>query len=268
MATNFGSGKGGVYDNSSAALYGGMNTAGTAGNVFARLAGYNPTSVYDPATIASGIDGYMNPYTEGVIDRTMGDIDRTRMMQQNENAAAAVKAGAFGGSRHGVVEAQTNEAALRTMGDASANLRSAGFNTAAQLSGQDILNKMGASDSRIGAIGMDFNNQLNAAGGLLDTAQTGGGLAETAFGMGNSITGQQMQQGTFLQQLQQMIMDRAGGQFDATTGQPRSLLDSTMAALGMSPLGNESKTTGQYTPGMFDYISLIAQSVGAAKGMK
>jgi hypothetical protein len=85
---------------------------------------------------ANDINEFMNPYTDSVVNATNADIDRQRQIALVGNEGAANSAGAFGGSRHGVADAGTNEAALRTTANADASLRSQGFQTAAQLAQQ------------------------------------------------------------------------------------------------------------------------------------
>ena len=82
---------------------------------------------------AADIEKFYNPYQEQVVQGALGDIERTRQMQEQENMARATAARAFGGSRQGVVSGMTNEAALRQSANTGAQLRSAGFNTAANL---------------------------------------------------------------------------------------------------------------------------------------
>ena len=81
-------------------------------------------------TADQGINKYMNPYTQEVIDRSMSDLERQRQMQLQQTGGQALAAKAFGGSRQGVAEALTNEAFARQMGDLSSQLRLQGFNTA------------------------------------------------------------------------------------------------------------------------------------------
>jgi len=76
---------------------------------------------------------FFNPYQEQVVQGALSDIERARQMQEQENMARATAARAFGGSRQGVVSGMTNEAALRQAATTGAQLRSAGFNTAANL---------------------------------------------------------------------------------------------------------------------------------------
>lgn len=85
---------------------------------------------------AKDISEFMNPYTDSVVNATNADINRQRQIALVGGEGAANAAGAFGGSRHGVADALTNEAALRTTADTDANLRSQGFTTAANLASQ------------------------------------------------------------------------------------------------------------------------------------
>jgi hypothetical protein len=82
---------------------------------------------------AADIERFYNPYQEQVVQGALGDIERTRQMQEQANMAQATRARAFGGSRQGVVSGMTNEAALRQAATTGAQLRQAGFNTAANL---------------------------------------------------------------------------------------------------------------------------------------
>ena len=82
---------------------------------------------------AKDIEAFYNPYESQVIEGALGDIERSRQMQDVADRARAMQARAFGGSRQGVQSALTNEAALRTAATTASGLRSAGFNTAANL---------------------------------------------------------------------------------------------------------------------------------------
>jgi hypothetical protein len=85
-------------------------------------------SQFSPADIQR----YMNPYEDAAITSALGDVERQRQMQQVSNASEATRAKAFGGSRQGVVESLTNEAALRQGGNIAAQMRAQGYQNAAQ----------------------------------------------------------------------------------------------------------------------------------------
>jgi hypothetical protein len=102
------------------------------------------------ATGASGMQAYFNPFEDQVVQGALGDIERSRQMQQMQGSAQAQRAGAFGGSRQGVAESLTNEAALRQSANTAAQLRSQGFQTAAGLGQQDAARALQAQMSNQG----------------------------------------------------------------------------------------------------------------------
>lgn len=205
----------------------GLTQAGqTAGNV----------AQYQPQSVTANLPQYQNPYTQDVINPALADVERQRQMAVNDVGAAATRAGAFGGSRHGVAESLTNEAAMRQAGQLSANLRSQGFGQAANLAQQDIANQM-------------------SAGGLnLNAANTLGNISNLGFGMGQSIADQQMQQGTMQQGLTQQLIDAARGQYDQYVNSPTNAAALPLQTIGSVPYG-QTQTTSQ-SPGLFDYLSL------------
>lgn len=134
--------------------------------------GYDPSMQGGPDAIHNQMGNYQNPYQQQVIDRTAADMNRNLDMQQNQTGAAASAAGAFGGARHGLVEAENMAQTNRAIGDMAANYNSQGFNTAAGLAGQDIGNQMTVAGQnqnamnqagQFGANAQNNVNQYNAA---------------------------------------------------------------------------------------------------------
>jgi hypothetical protein len=82
---------------------------------------------------AADIEKFYNPYETQVVQGALGDIERTRLMQEQANRDRATAARAFGGSRQAVVSGMTNEAAMRQAANTAAQLRSAGYTQAANL---------------------------------------------------------------------------------------------------------------------------------------
>ena len=105
----------------------------------AEAASINRGDVRDvPAQTGLGhIGDYLNPYTRDVIDTTLSDMNRARQMSIAGNQATATQAGAYGGSRHGIADAETNRNFIDQAAQTAAQLRSAGFNTAAGLMQSD-----------------------------------------------------------------------------------------------------------------------------------
>ena len=101
----------------------------------------------------AGIDlsPYMNPYESAVVDNTLSDLDRARQLQQQTIGANATAAGAFGGARHALREAENNRNFFDQAARTAATLRLAGFDNAQQMGLTDIGNRMRADLANQGA---------------------------------------------------------------------------------------------------------------------
>jgi hypothetical protein len=132
---------------------GGAGQTGTAeaSRLTRELAGYTPQNG------AQYMSAYQNPYEGQVVQAALGDVELARQRAGLSDRAAATAAKAFGGSRQGVAEALTNEAALRNASSTAANLRSAGFNTAAQLGQSDADRMLQGAGLRLNAAGQIGN---------------------------------------------------------------------------------------------------------------
>ena len=113
-----------------------------------RISGVGPVradQVTSGQLAETNLDPYMNPYITNVINQSMGDLERQRMMTQAQQGAAAQAARAFGGSRQGIAQAETNRAFAEQGGSLSAGLRQAGFTQAQAAAQQDIASRMQAA---------------------------------------------------------------------------------------------------------------------------
>lgn len=90
------------------------------------------------------LGAYINPYESQVVGQALSDIGRQRELEQMQRSAQATAAGAFGGSRHGIAEAETSRAFAEQAARTAAGLRQAGFDRATALAGQDIASRMQA----------------------------------------------------------------------------------------------------------------------------
>jgi len=156
---------------------------------------------------AADIQQFYNPYESQVIEGALGDIERSRMMQDVADRARATQARAFGGSRQGVQSALTNEAALRTAATTASGLRSAGFNTAANLglsarplniAGLQTSMGLGAQRDALAQARLDAQRnlpleRLAITGGALglQPANTGGTTSQPLYtsGVGSALSG-------------------------------------------------------------------------------
>jgi len=95
----------------------GMPQAQQAADVMGDLAGYQ-AGTYDPRLLSqANVQEYMSPYLEGALDPTLRAIREQQTQTLQGLGAGASRAGAFGGSRQGVLEAQTLGRFGQQMGD-------------------------------------------------------------------------------------------------------------------------------------------------------
>tara|TARA_R100000329_G_scaffold130757_1_gene109900 strand:+ start:151 stop:1071 length:921 start_codon:yes stop_codon:yes gene_type:complete len=78
------------------------------------------------------IEKFQNPFQQQVIDATMDQLNRQADLRRAGASAAAVRSGAFGGSREGVQRAETERGLQQVKGDTLSRLLSSGFQSALQ----------------------------------------------------------------------------------------------------------------------------------------
>ena len=241
----------------------------SAGAFNGAIAGTRDAMQYQPMDVNAGpvqvgqvrqsdIGAYMNPYTDNVINTTMQDMRRGNQMALNDVGAAASAAGAFGGSRHGLVEARTNNEFTNQIGQMSSQLRNTGYQNAQQMAGQDVDRRMQAGQFAVGQnLQADMANQsagLNGMGQRLGAAAQLGNLGNMGFGMGQQITQTQMQQGAQQQALMQQLIDASKAQYGGWTGAPQNGLATQIGAVSGSPF--PQSTTESKSPGLLNILSM------------
>lgn len=93
-------------------------------------------------------------YANAVLNPALADIERNREMVQAKNASAAAAASAFGGSRHGLTEAETNRAYADQVAKTTGDLRMNMFDKALGSLQSDLTRRLQADTSNQG---MDWN---------------------------------------------------------------------------------------------------------------
>lgn len=99
--------------------------ASTAGDIATTAKGmsYTPTTTtFDKDQAAA----YMNPYLESALKPQLEEARRQSQITQQQNAAKMTQAGAFGGSRQAILDAETQ----RALGANLANITGTGYSTA------------------------------------------------------------------------------------------------------------------------------------------
>ena len=85
---------------------------------------------------------YISPYQQDVIATTLSDYDRQAKIQQQALSDAAIRAGAFGGGREGVAQAEYQAASDRNRAAIQAGLLQQGFGQAQSLAAQNYQQQM------------------------------------------------------------------------------------------------------------------------------
>jgi hypothetical protein len=177
-----------------------MRQVGTAANIAERAGTYQPERVRAGSLLNQDIGAYMSPYTQNVTEQGLRDINRSRQIEQTRTAAGATAAKAFGGSRQGVAEAETNRAfdenALRFVGTQNAEA----FRSAQAGAEADLRRQMEARLANQGA-GLQANAQRTTAAGTLAN------IGAQGQRMGFQGAEQLAQQGEEQQQFSQEQMD-------------------------------------------------------------
>ena len=177
----------------------------------------------DPSAAAAKM---MNPYQQQVVDATLRDVGNAAQMGLNQIGAQAQSAGAYGGSRQGIAEAE----ALK------------GFNQQA-LDQVSRLNQQGYQQS--------INNAMNAASGLQN-------VSNQAFNMGNTIADRQAAAGGVERQMMDQLIKAGQTQYGQFTGQPQTALNTLLGTLTGTGAPQFQGKSSSFNPSLFNYLQTFA----------
>lgn len=177
-------------------------------------------TLQDPTAMASQIQGYMNPYVDQVVNKSMGALQdqNTQSLMANQDKAVAAKA--FGGTRGAIVDAVTN-----------AQTNKASGLLASQLYG-DAYDK--ASSTATG----------NITAGAAGLTNTGNSDQANMLKQYTALSGV----GTQQQQQQQNVDNAAKAKFDEANNKDVTDLNLRLSALGMTPYQTQSTVNSTTTP--------------------
>ena len=196
--------QGGGYD---PYMIGGMGGGAGGGRVRAMQLDPNATGYEAAQFQQADREKFMNPYTGEVIDASLADIERARLQQANQAAAQATAAGAFGGSRGALMEAEIARNALDQSASTAANLRNQGFQFAAQQGQQDVGRRQQALQQNAQQQLQSYlANQSSALQAGITNAQLG---AQTSIA--NQQAANQAQQFGLTQGLQAALANQSAG---------------------------------------------------------
>ena len=203
---------------------------------------FSPMAITAPT--AATMSQYSNPYETGVVNQNLADIERSRLLAQNNMGAQATAANAFGGSRHGIAESETNRGFADRAAAMSGQLRQQGYSNSQQMARQAQMQNQQA--------------QLQGQQQRMGAASQLGTLSNLGFGMGQQINSQMQNQGLQQQAVQQAVIDAAKARYAGYTAQPNQALNMPLQALGAAPYNTSTNQTEGYSPGLFDYLTLAA----------
>jgi hypothetical protein len=106
-----------------------------------------------PSLLQTDISAYQSPYTQQVIDTTLGDIRREQDIAQRRAQESAIRAGAFGGSRSAIMEAEATRPYVEQAARTAAGLRQAGYGQALGAAQSDLERQMATRGFQRGVLG-------------------------------------------------------------------------------------------------------------------
>ena len=197
------------------------------------------TGAFDP----QGIGSFMNQYEDAAVQQAIQDIARAGQQQRNELGAQAVGAGAFGGSREAIAQAELGRNILEQQGRTAAGMRQAGFESAAQRAQAAFEDQQGRGQSAAqlqGQLGQaGASTAMDAAGSSANLAMGLSGLRGTGFEMAQNLG-----QSAFEDQMQR---GQNASQIFGSLGQGLGSLASQQTDIGtrQAALGEAAQQAGQ-----------------------
>jgi hypothetical protein len=218
--------------------------ANTAGNISGNMQNlsFNPTKFNVDTFGTQQAQQYMNPYLQGALDPQIAEARRQAEISRIENAGRLTKAGAYGGSRQAIMEAEGN----RNLGTNLANITGQGYNTAYQ----NAMAQFNADQNRniVAQQADEQSRQFGSTYGLqglqaaLNAAQTQGtlGAQENQTNLAN------LQQLSSLGNTQRDIESQGiaadYAQFQEERDYPYKMLQFQQSLLGSLPLATQGST--------------------------
>ena len=108
----------------------------------------NPIERLNADNFGSMMSLFQKPFENQVVQNAIGDLTRGAKFTQNNINQGATGAGAFGGTRQAMLEAENQRNLLDAIGKTSGSLRSQNFNNAVQNSLQQFQNDRQAQNQR------------------------------------------------------------------------------------------------------------------------
>ena len=239
---------GNVFQQAQTGLAQGMGAQQAAGAVAGQQA-FQPMQT-GPMTVANtNLDQYTNPMTNMVVGNLARDMGKAMQIGSNQLGAAASRANAFGGARHGVAQGTMMQGLGKDFLNTAAQMRRQDVQTAQQLAQQDVQNRLAANQAR-----------LNAASQLAGYGTNIANIGQAGYGMGRQMTQDQFNMGLVQQAMNQKLMDQAQAQYQGYQQAPANQAQLLMSSVGAVPV--PQTTTQSRQLGLMDYLTFGATAGG------
>ena len=161
----------------------GNGLLGQAADAAQAAGGFSPQQVTAQSFADADLSPFLNPFQQQVIDATTSELNRQRDGAINDVQGRATAANAFGGSRHGLVEAETGRNFADITARTVAGLNSDNFNNAANLFNQDAARQLQADQTNVANSLQGQSLNLQGAGllGQLGQQQNDNNRADAAL---------------------------------------------------------------------------------------
>lgn len=230
-------------------------TAGEAATKMGNLS-YTPAGVgtFD----AAAAQQYMNPYLQASLDPQLAEARRQSQITQMANATKATQAGAFGGSRGMLMDAETQ----RSLGTNLAGITGKGYSDAFDKAQQQF-NTEQTRQFESGKFGANYG--LDALKGQVSAANTQGSLANQENTTNVSNIAAQMAGGTAQRGIESEALAAQQAAFEKERLNPYGQLSFQQSLLQGLPIGSSTATTdvSKYQ----DVMAKIGDILGLAKAV-
>ena len=128
----------------------GTEAISTMGGVSPYISAAGALTGTGAGTGTGSIASYMSPYQQQVIDATLGEYDIQAQKGLGTIGTAAVGAGAYGGGRHGIAEAEYQAQSDRQRALLQAQMLQQGYGVGQQARQQDLMNQLTLGGAQAG----------------------------------------------------------------------------------------------------------------------
>ena len=201
---------------------------------------------------------YMNPYMQNVVDIQKREAQRQAGIAGTQRAGDATRAGAFGGARQAIMEAEANRNLAQQLGDIQATGQQSAYQDAASRFAQE--QQLREQSRQYGAgLGMQgLQTALSGAGQLAN-------IGQQTFGQQMDVNKLQQQYGTQQQALAQQKQDIAYQDFLNQQRYPYQQLEFMSSILRGTPMGTVSSMYAPPPSGLSQLAGLGTAAYGISK---